>query len=110
MIMTEQRNENNIDAFTGLALSLARLGPEFYARGWVLGTSGNFSAVVQAFHAQITAGHGRAGEKNDGMPKPCEFDAEVGNPRLGAADGALVRSLHREVDDGPVDEDDPQRR
>lgn len=28
------------------AASLARLGPVFYSRGWVLGTSGNFSAVI----------------------------------------------------------------
>src|SRR5208282_6668538 len=29
-----------------LAAALSRLGRRFYARGWVLGTSGNFSAVV----------------------------------------------------------------
>lgn len=29
-----------------MAVSLARLGPHFHSRGWVLGTSGNFSAVV----------------------------------------------------------------
>jgi methylthioribulose-1-phosphate dehydratase len=29
-----------------VAVSLARLGPDFHTRGWVLGTSGNFSAVV----------------------------------------------------------------
>jgi len=29
-----------------MAASLARLGPDFHGRGWVLGTSGNFSAVV----------------------------------------------------------------
>src|SRR5438309_7171349 len=44
--MAEQRTENDIGAFAGLAIELARLGPAFYARGWVLGTSGNFSAVV----------------------------------------------------------------
>ena len=27
-------------------MSLARLGPDFHTRGWVLGTSGNFSAVL----------------------------------------------------------------
>jgi methylthioribulose-1-phosphate dehydratase len=32
--------------FEDLAGQLARIGREFYARGWVLGTSGNFSAVV----------------------------------------------------------------
>jgi methylthioribulose-1-phosphate dehydratase len=29
-----------------MAASLARLGPDFHRRGWVLGTSGNFSAVL----------------------------------------------------------------
>ena len=29
-----------------MAVSLARLGPHFYSRGWVFGTSGNFSSVV----------------------------------------------------------------
>ena len=32
--------------FQELASSLAEIGRNFYARGWVLGTSGNFSAVV----------------------------------------------------------------
>jgi methylthioribulose-1-phosphate dehydratase len=33
-------------AFTSTALQLAEIGRRFYARGWALGTSGNFSAVV----------------------------------------------------------------
>src|SRR5690349_498732 len=32
--------------FAELAAELAAVGRLFYARGWVLGTSGNFSAVV----------------------------------------------------------------
>jgi methylthioribulose-1-phosphate dehydratase len=32
--------------FTSLAAGLARLGQDFHQRGWVLGTSGNFSAVI----------------------------------------------------------------
>jgi methylthioribulose-1-phosphate dehydratase len=32
--------------FSKLAADLAEIGRGFYARGWVLGTSGNFSAVV----------------------------------------------------------------
>ena len=32
--------------FASLADQLAQIGREFHARGWVLGTSGNFSAVV----------------------------------------------------------------
>jgi methylthioribulose-1-phosphate dehydratase len=33
-------------AFATAARQLAEIGKRFYARGWVLGTSGNFSAVV----------------------------------------------------------------
>src|SRR6266480_2151056 len=33
-------------AFARLAAELAEIGRGFYARGWVLGTSGNFSAVL----------------------------------------------------------------
>src|ERR1700693_1460699 len=32
--------------FQNLAASLAEVGRSFYQRGWVFGTSGNFSAVV----------------------------------------------------------------
>lgn len=40
--------ETDIDTapFKEMAASLARLGPDFHGRGWVLGTSGNFSAVL----------------------------------------------------------------
>ena len=34
------------DSFAELAQSMAELGRGFYTRGWVLGTSGNFSAVI----------------------------------------------------------------
>src|SRR5438067_1565975 len=33
-------------SFSKTAASLAEIGRGFYARGWVLGTSGNFSAVI----------------------------------------------------------------
>jgi methylthioribulose-1-phosphate dehydratase len=35
------------DNFTELAVNLATIARGFYARGWLLGTSGNLSAVVQ---------------------------------------------------------------
>src|SRR5215467_4745195 len=38
--------EANRGSFMKAAGSLAEIGRGFYARGWVLGTSGNFSAVV----------------------------------------------------------------
>src|SRR5689334_16175227 len=36
----------NLGTFSRVAEKLAEIGRGFYARGWVLGTSGNFSAVV----------------------------------------------------------------
>ena len=40
-----------------LSDSLAELGRDFYARGWALGTSGNFSAVTrrEPLHVLVTA-------------------------------------------------------
>src|SRR5262245_25012773 len=35
-----------LEPFPSIASALADIGRAFYARGWVLGTSGNFSAVV----------------------------------------------------------------
>ncbi|HKP86682.1 MAG TPA: methylthioribulose 1-phosphate dehydratase [Blastocatellia bacterium] len=34
------------NGFPDIAAEIAEVGREFYARGWVLGTSGNFSAVI----------------------------------------------------------------
>jgi methylthioribulose-1-phosphate dehydratase len=41
------RGKSTTEDFAGLAAQLAEIGRGFYARGWVLGTSGNFSAVVK---------------------------------------------------------------
>src|SRR5262245_4926917 len=44
------------ESFAALAQQLAEVGRESYARGWSLGTSGNFSAVVsrEPFRLAIT--------------------------------------------------------
>ncbi len=39
-------NPSSLQIFPAVAAELAGVGRAFYARGWVLGTSGNFSAVV----------------------------------------------------------------
>lgn len=41
-----QRTMENSVNFTKLAADLAETGKRFYSRGWVWGTSGNFSAVT----------------------------------------------------------------
>ena len=38
--------DSNIKSISESALLLAEIGQDFYRRGWVLGTSGNFSTVV----------------------------------------------------------------
>jgi methylthioribulose-1-phosphate dehydratase len=44
--MTQLRGEIDLDAFAQMAATIVRFGLEFHHRGWVLGTSGNLSAVV----------------------------------------------------------------
>jgi methylthioribulose-1-phosphate dehydratase len=53
--------------FTNLALDLAECGKEFYRRGWVLGTSGNFSALIEAEPLKlcITASGNEKGNLNE---------------------------------------------
>ncbi|MGE5109626.1 MAG: methylthioribulose 1-phosphate dehydratase [Acidobacteriaceae bacterium] len=47
-------SENDTEeVFHSLASDLSEIGREFYARGWVLGTSGNFSAVIQEYPLRI---------------------------------------------------------
>ncbi len=55
---TRNPNKRRVPAaFRELMVLLAELGQSFYARGWVLGTSGNFSAVVSRnpFQMAITS-------------------------------------------------------
>lgn len=42
----QQAKQESSASFSKAAADLAEIGRGFYARGWVLGTSGNFSAVV----------------------------------------------------------------
>ena len=51
-------------SFAEIAARLAAIGTRFYARGWVLGTSGNFSAVVSRdpFRLAVTASAVHKGE------------------------------------------------
>lgn len=53
--------------FEETAKSLADCGREFYRRGWVLGTSGNFSAILetQPLHVCITASGNDKGALNE---------------------------------------------
>lgn len=46
--MKLEAQANTAGEFSELAAKLVEIGRAFYARGWVMGTSGNFSAVVSA--------------------------------------------------------------
>jgi len=54
--MTRREHDKKLNggSHAGLARRLAGVGREFYARGWVLGTSGNFSAVSAAEPLRLT--------------------------------------------------------
>ena len=78
------------DGFRSIASRLAEIGHRFYMRGWVMGTSGNFSAVVsrQPFRLAITASSVHKGRLGAGDILQCdEHGAAVGRQR-GAPDAA----------------------
>src|SRR2546423_15410974 len=58
---------------------LSEAGFDFYRRGWVLGTSGNFSAVLsrQPFHACITASGNEKGSLDETHFLEIDDNAEV---------------------------------
>jgi methylthioribulose-1-phosphate dehydratase len=51
------KQRETASAFSEIASQLSRAGREFYNRGWVFGTSGNFSAVIDEdpLHLAITS-------------------------------------------------------
>lgn len=47
------KQRETTSAFSEVASQLSRVGREFYSRGWVFGTSGNFSAVIDEDPLQL---------------------------------------------------------
>jgi methylthioribulose-1-phosphate dehydratase len=79
--------------FSGIAGHLAEIGRRFYMRGWVMGTSGNFSAVLsrEPFRLAITASSAHKGQLRPGDVLQCdELGAAVG--RTGGTPGAAQRA------------------
>jgi len=66
-------------AFGTLASGLADAGRSFYARGWVLGTSGNFSAVLERkpLRLAITTSGVHKGDLSPGEVLEIDEDAKV---------------------------------
>ena len=82
------------DGFAGLASRLAEIGRRFDARGWVLGTSGNFSAVVsrRPFRLAITASSVHKGRLRAVDVLQCDERGEVVQPARRASSGKEPRA------------------
>jgi methylthioribulose-1-phosphate dehydratase len=80
-------------SFTELAEQLVEIGRQCYARGWVLGTSGNFSAIVSRnpFRLAITAS---GVDKGALTPDQIVEIDEEGNVLAGSGRPSAEASLH----------------
>src|ERR1700680_2761893 len=85
------------DRFTSMSEALAEAGRAFYARGWALGTSGNFSAVVSRdpLRLAITASSVAKGQLEPRDILVCDDRAAVVPPassalRRGGSNGRAV--------------------
>jgi methylthioribulose-1-phosphate dehydratase len=78
--MNEPMNkQEETTSSAAIAATLAELGRYFYSRGWVLGTSGNFSAVIQPepLRLAITASGVDKGALTAGQILQIDADARV---------------------------------
>jgi methylthioribulose-1-phosphate dehydratase len=76
-----------------VAAAFAQFGRDFYRRGWVLGTSGNFSAVVsrEPFRLAITS---TGADKGALTPQHILQIDDAGRPTTGAALASAEARLH----------------
>jgi len=85
------------DGFSGIAGRLTEIGRRFYMRGWVMGTSGNFSAVVsrQPFRLAITASSVHKGQLRAGDVLQCDERGAVVGRKAGTPSAETL--LHIEI-------------
>jgi methylthioribulose-1-phosphate dehydratase len=78
------------DGFSGIAGRLTEIGRRFYTRGWVMGTSGNFSAVVsrKPFRLAITASSAHKGQLRPSDVLQCDEHGAVVGRKAGKPDSA----------------------
>ena len=83
-------------SFADAALALVETGRRFYQRGWVQGTSGNFSAVVSAHPLALCITPSAA---HKGMLTASDFLKidENGRPASGQAKPSAETQLHLEI-------------
>jgi len=89
-----ERSESKMAAT--LATSLARLGPDFYSRGWVLGTSGNFSAVINREPLRLAITSSSVDKGTLAAEHILEIDAEA-NVLKGSGRSSAETLLHLAV-------------
>jgi methylthioribulose-1-phosphate dehydratase len=94
VIMAVQRTETELADV--LAASLARLGPDFYTRGWVLGTSGNFSAVINREPLRLAITSSSVDKSTLAAEHILEIDGE-GNVLEGSGRASAETLLHLAV-------------
>ncbi|MEO8258956.1 MAG: methylthioribulose 1-phosphate dehydratase [Acidobacteriota bacterium] len=85
------------EALSGIAGRLAEIGRRFYMRGWVMGTSGNFSAVVsrQPFRLAITASSVHKGQLSAADILQCDEHGAAVDGRGGTPSAETL--LHLEI-------------
>jgi len=83
--------------FAGAAAQLVKIGRRFDARGWVLGTSGNFSVVVQPRPLRLAIT--RSGTHKGELTADDILDVDDAGTALGAGGGApsAETRLHLEI-------------
>jgi methylthioribulose-1-phosphate dehydratase len=85
------------DGFSGIATRLTEIGRRFYTRGWVMGTSGNFSAVVsrEPFRLAVTASSVHKGQLRPGDVLQCDEHGAVVGRKAGKPSAETL--LHIEI-------------
>ena len=72
-----EKQQTESSEFAALASELAALGRAFYARGWAMGTSGNFSAVINREPLQIAITASGLDKGNLNADHILQIDAEA---------------------------------
>jgi methylthioribulose-1-phosphate dehydratase len=90
---TASKAHSELTSFIRLAAGLAEIGRNFYGRGWVLGTSGNFSAVIsrEPFRVAITP---TGVDKGTLVPDQILLVDEHGAVLQGAGKPSVETALH----------------
>lgn len=84
------------ESFEALAQQLAEIGRQCYARGWVLGTSGNFSAVVSREPLRLAITGSGVDKALLVPPQIVQID-DAGRPLRGGGKPSAEATLHLAV-------------